>query len=512
MAVLRRLLDVPDGDRRSHKKAVPRLGGVAVFAGFVIAVLVGLAAQRVTSGAEPRSVTHIAQLLGACAILFAIGLADDIVGVPPVVKLIGQTAAALVVQYHWALLPAITIPPHETIQLGWLGVPLMVLWLVGMSNALNLVDGLDGLAGGVSVIALITIVAASAILHNGAAPLAAVALAGALVGFLLYNWSPASIFLGDSGSLVVGFLLAFIAVRGSTTHGSVLMILPIFALAYPLLDTGLAMLRRWLRGHALSRADGRHVHHQLLALGLTHRRAASLIYIYAAGVATLGLSVTFAPPELTIAVTIVGGAILALVFLYGVRWLEYHEFVEAGAIFRSAGTLARGAIRDSIQAHDVAKLIEKASSLLEIDSILGSHAEGFGFKHMQVGPSNAPMPLHQGISAKSHWKLEFPIVYRADYDANVDEFDALVLTVWCSKAASGRTASAERVSRVIAAAVADWSLSVPSAVGREIHKRATTPAFGVTGASADDKMDGHRVTVDRKRSAARMSAEHQRVL
>jgi UDP-GlcNAc:undecaprenyl-phosphate GlcNAc-1-phosphate transferase len=512
MAVLRRLLDMPDGDRRSHTTAVPRLGGVAVFAGFVVATLLGVAAQRFLSGSEPRSLAHITQLLGACAILFAIGLADDIRGVPPLVKLVGQTAAALVVQYHWRLLPAITIPPHVTIQLGWLGVPIMVLWLVGMSNALNLVDGLDGLAGGVSVIALVTVVAASAILHSSTAPLSAVALAGALVGFLVYNWSPATIFLGDSGSLVVGFLLAFIAVRGSAAHGSVLVILPIFALAYPLLDTGLAMLRRWLRGHPLSRADGRHVHHQLLALGLTHRRAVSLIYVYAAGVATLGLSVTFAPPELTIAVTIVGGAILALVFLYGVRWLEYHEFVEAGAIFRSAGTLARGAIRDSIQAHDVAKLIEKATSLLEIDSILGSHAAGFGFNHIQIGPSNAALPSHHGVSAKSHWKFEYPIVYRADSDMSTEDLDALVLTVWCSKAASGRTASAERVSRVIAAAVADWSLTVPNSVGLEIHKRATTPAFGTVGTGVESKADGNRVTLDRKRSAARMSAEHERAI
>jgi len=158
-------------------------------------------------------------------------------------------------------------------------------------------------------------------------------------------------------------------------------------------------------------------------------------------------------------------------------------------------TLARGAIRDSIQAHDVAKLIEKATSLLEIDSILGSHAAGFGFKHMQVGPSNSPTPMNQGVSAKSHWKLEYPIVYRADHDASAEDLDALVLTVWCSKAGNGRTASAERVSRVIAGAVAEWTLNAPLSIGKEIRMRAihasaksaqrSQRAYQVFSASAD---------------------------
>ena len=169
--------------------------------------------------------------------------------------------------------------------------------LVGVSNAFNLIDGLDGLAGGVGVIALAAIGAAAAVLGSLRVPLQALALAGALIGFLRYNRPPARIFLGDSGSLVVGFLLAFISVRGSSTKGGVVQgLVPILALSYLLLDTGIAMLRRWLRGAPLSRADDRHIHHQLLAHGLTPRRAVATIYAASAFIALLGLCVTFVPP------------------------------------------------------------------------------------------------------------------------------------------------------------------------------------------------------------------------
>src|SRR5258708_28912472 len=127
-------------------------------------------------------------------------------------------------------------------------------------------------------------------------------------------------FLGGSGSLVVGFMLAFLAVKGSTrSDGVVLTLVPIFALSYPLLDTGIAMLRRWLRGDPLSRADGRHIHHQLRALGLTPRRALAAVSIQSAAVAVLGLAVTFTPPAVTIAIAAAGAGILLFIFVYRIR-------------------------------------------------------------------------------------------------------------------------------------------------------------------------------------------------
>ena len=250
-AIRHRLLDQPDGIRRAHSRAVPRLGGVATFAGliaaFALAPLVGLVSP--TAPALPRLTLA---LIASCSILFVIGLRDDLRGVPPALKLAGQTFAALIVCYGGFRLDVLVIPPGHEIALGWIGIPISVIWLVGVSNALNLVDGLDGLAGGVSVIALLTATAAALVVHNPTVPWYTLALGGALLGFLQFNFPPARIFLGDSGSLVVGFLLAVYTVKGATRPDQATYALaPIFALSFPLLDTGFAMLRRWLRGTPL---------------------------------------------------------------------------------------------------------------------------------------------------------------------------------------------------------------------------------------------------------------------
>src|SRR5205085_1794584 len=144
-----------------------------------------------------------------------------------------------------------------------------------------------------------------------------------------------------------GFLLAVLTVKGATrVDGTVYLLAPIFALSYPLLDTGIAMLRRWLRGDPLSRADGRHIHHQLLAIGLAAPRAAALLCLESLVVAAMGLCVTFAPPAITVAVMAIGIGILVFIFAYGVRWLQYHEFLEVSASFVSGARQARGVIRD----------------------------------------------------------------------------------------------------------------------------------------------------------------------
>ena len=171
-----------------------------------------------------------------------------------------------------------------------LALPITVLWLVGVSNAFNLIDGLDGLAAGVAIIALVPIAIAGLIIGDTSVPVYAIALIGALLGFLKYNWPSARLFMGDSGSLVVGFLLALLSIRGATdSKGATLALIPIFALAYPLVDTGIAILRRWLRGVPLSRADTRHVHHQLGFLGLGPRKALFVICAASGAIATLGL-------------------------------------------------------------------------------------------------------------------------------------------------------------------------------------------------------------------------------
>src|SRR6476620_5757997 len=236
---------------------------------------------------------------------------DDIVGVRPLGKLIAQSTAAIIVWYAGFRLDVVMLTPSHQISLGLLGLPITILWIVGLSNAFNLVDGADGLAGGVAVVALVSTAIAATIVHDPTVLWCSLALIGAMLGFLRFNWPPARIFLGDSGSLVVGFLLAVLTVKGASRRdGAVYFLAPIFALSYPLLDTGISMLRRWLRGEPLSRADGRHIHHQLQTLGVGPRQSVLLICGLSAVIAALGLSATFAPPEFTLAIATAGATLL----------------------------------------------------------------------------------------------------------------------------------------------------------------------------------------------------------
>jgi UDP-GlcNAc:undecaprenyl-phosphate GlcNAc-1-phosphate transferase len=457
LAISKHWLDEPDGARRGHARPVPRLGGVAIFAGvllaFGVAPLIGL-----LSGAAP-SVPHLTSasaLIVASAILFLIGLCDDLRGLPPFAKLAGQTVAALVVVYAGFRIDVLILPPAYHVSLGWLAVPITVVWLVGVSNALNLVDGLDGLAGGVGVIALLTATAAAVAVGNNTIPWYTLALGGALLGFLRYNFPPAKIFLGDSGSLVVGFLLAVLTVKGATRPDqSTYALAPIFALSFPLLDTGIAMMRRWLRGTPLSRADARHIHHQLRALGLSPRKAVTVIFVESTVVAILGLCVTFAPPELTVAVAVAGAAILLFIMIYGVRWLEYHEFLEASASFTSAARQARWVIQDKINARDTATLIRKADSFEKLTEIVEDSAQLFRFAHMEIrhGALDRHLPPH--IAGELHTarfcKLEYPIASRV---AKPNDF--VTLNIWCTTEALRRPVGAERVARIIGPAIAAW--------------------------------------------------------
>jgi UDP-GlcNAc:undecaprenyl-phosphate GlcNAc-1-phosphate transferase len=479
LAVSRQWLDEPDGARRGHVRPVPRLGGVAIFAG----VLLAFGAAPLVAGLSNLvpTVPHLTSaLLVASAILFSLGLWDDLRGVPPFVKLAGQTVAALVVVWSGFRIDTLILPPSYQLILGWASIPVTVVWLVGVSNALNLVDGLDGLAGGVGAIALLTATAAAIVVGNGSVPWYTLALGGALLGFLRYNFPPAKIFLGDSGSLVVGFLLAVLTVKGATRPDQATYALaPIFALSFPLLDTGIAMLRRWLRGTPLSRADARHIHHQLRALGLSPRKAVVVILAESAVVAVLGLCVTFAPPEFTVAVAVAGAAILLFIMVYGVRWLEYHEFLEAGASVTSAALHARRVIQDKIVARDLTVLIRKAESFEELSEIVEESAPLFRFSHMELrhGALDRHLPPH--IAGELHTarfcKLEYPIASRT-----TKPNDFVTLNIWCTTESVRRPVGAERVARILGPAIAGWlevgRLPIPTPTPNVVSVTATAAA------------------------------------
>ena len=444
-------LDLPDGDRRTHAEPVPRLGGIGVFVAVLVAASIGasLDTAHYLAGIAPLMV---AMAIGA-TILFAIGLVDDLIGVRPAVKLVVQSVAALIVCKYGFHIDRLILPTGSVVSLGMLALPVAVLWIVGLSNAFNLVDGADGLAGGVAIIALAATAISAWILGDNTVLFWSLALTGAMLGFLRFNLPPARIFLGDSGSLVVGFLLSILVVKGmSRQDGALYAIAPIFALCYPLLDTGTSMMRRWLRGEPLSRADGRHIHHQLQALGLGARQMLAVIYGLSALVATLGLFATFASPAMTIAVAVAGGAVLVLLLVYGARWLQYHEFLEAGASLRSMARTGRSRLQDKIYARELTRVLATATTTQELAAIVEDNAETFRFAHMQLrwgtGRDTPPMHIMTDVRTAQLWSCDYPIIARRGSE------EPLFLSAWCNVDAPHF--GALRILEILAPAVQRW--------------------------------------------------------
>lgn len=451
-AVRRGILDRPDGERRKHQEPIPRLGGVGVFAALLFAGAVGGALD--SSGTLLTLSPFVIALGAAGALLFAVGLIDDVTGVRPLVKLVVQSGAALIVWRYGFRIETLLLPPSYEIALGILALPVTVIWIVGLSNAFNLVDGADGLAGGVALVALTATAISAAFLGDTSILWCTMALAGAMMGFLRYNLPPARIFLGDSGSLVVGFLLAVLTVKGmSRADGAVYALGPVFALSYPLLDTGISIIRRWLRGDPLSRADGRHIHHQLQALGLGPRQMLAVLYGLSSVIAILGISATFAPPHLTIAVAIAGGLVLLAILVMGTHWLQYHELLEAGASLGSVAMHGRARLKDKIHARDLARVIAVARGAEELEAVIEDSAETFGFAHMQlrrgISRETPPAWVVADMLASHLWAFDYPIVTRASGQ------EPLFLSVWC-RVDGMRPAGAQRVAQILAPALQQW--------------------------------------------------------
>ncbi len=283
-------LDTPDNRRKNHPKPIPRIGGVAVFAAYVGSF--GLLALGVLKGGllVRAAVPAWWELIPAAGLVFLIGLLDDLRGVRPSAKLGVQAVAAMIA--YSAGVSIATIGGFDVPW--WLGFPMTLVWLVGCSNAFNLIDGVDGLAAGAALFATVTIVVGALLEANVALAMATAPLAGALLGFLRYNFNPASIFLGDSGSLTVGFLLGSYALIWGQTSATVLgMTAPLMALALPLLDTMVAIARRFIGGQGIFTADASHIHHRLLSRGLSPRKVALLLYFACGVAATLSLLASF---------------------------------------------------------------------------------------------------------------------------------------------------------------------------------------------------------------------------
>ncbi len=298
------VVDRPDGFRKLHHRDVPLLGGIALYVAFGVPLAALFFLYRNAVSDLLRQ--HPAQLLALTAsatVALAMGVLDDVLGLPVRWKLILQVAAATVAFCGGFSIEAVSNPFGEPWVLGMLSYPVTLFWLMGCMNAVNLLDGLDGLAAGVCLFATLTLFLVSLFFGNVMSMLLMASLGGAILGFLLFNFYPASIFLGDSGSMLLGFLIGALALLGvRKTEAAIALLIPVILLGLPILDTMLAILRRWCKKLPISAADRQHLHHVLMGMGLTHRQAVLILYAACVALCGAALLVTAGRNEVTILV------------------------------------------------------------------------------------------------------------------------------------------------------------------------------------------------------------------
>lgn len=287
--------------RKVHAAVMPRIGGLAIFGAFAVGYLI----------LRPEDDHAMGILIGA-VIIIIIGFLDDMLDITAKAKMLGQIAAALVVVTYGDLqINFINLPFYGQFDFGYFSIPITILWIVGIANAINLIDGLDGLAAGVSTIALISITVMAVIMGDVFVIATASILAASSLGFLFFNFHPAKIFMGDTGSLFLGYMIAVLALLGFKNVAVVSLVIPIIILGVPISDTFFAIVRRIRMKQPVSAPDKSHLHHCLLRAGFSHRQTVLIIY---------GLAILFGVAAVIFSQATVWGAIvLAIVILIAVE-------------------------------------------------------------------------------------------------------------------------------------------------------------------------------------------------
>ena len=301
-------VDVPKDSRRMHNHPIPRMGGLAIFFGFVVAMLLFVPLDRPKQG----------MLLGA-VIIVVLGMLDDKYALPAKPKFLVQIIAALIAVMAGNRIEVLSNPnifsPNPYWELGALSIPVTVIWIVAITNAVNLIDGLDGLACGVSTISAATMLVIALRVEEWNVAVMMAALVGACIGFLPYNFNPAKIFMGDTGSTFLGFIMATMSVEGMFKQYTIIsFVVPFLMLGLPIFDVCFAVVRRVSHGQSPMKPDRGHVHHRLIDMGFSQKQAVGVLYVISA---ILGLSAV---------VLTEGGAEKAMIFLLamaaaaGIAW------------------------------------------------------------------------------------------------------------------------------------------------------------------------------------------------
>lgn len=313
------------GGRRVHKEAVSTAGGMALFGGFVAALGVQAAGEAWLGwgGGLLEGGRELLAVLIGITIVFAIGLLDDVFEMRAATKALGQVVAALIVVV-WG--PGVDFVGNPMggglLYLGILAAPVTLIWILGFTNVINLIDGLDGLAAGVCAIAAVTFLVIALESNQLVAAVLAAALIGACIGFLRFNFNPASIFMGDSGALFLGFALASVALQGvMKSVAAITLAVPLIIIGVPIFDTFTSIVRRVRHGRPFHEADAGHIHHRLLGRGFDQRQTVLIIYAWSIALAFGGFSMRWVPSLVKLLVFFV----LAVLSGFMAYWLGLFE-------------------------------------------------------------------------------------------------------------------------------------------------------------------------------------------
>lgn len=347
-------IDVPKDNRRMHKKPVPRLGGLAIFMGFMVSILLFASIDHEMQGI----------LLGA-VIIVVLGVVDDMTPLRAYFKFFVQIVAALVAVFHGVVIETLSNPnifsQNPYWNLSWLAIPITVLWIVGITNAVNLIDGLDGLACGVSTISALTMLVIALLVSEGDVAIIMASLVGACLGFMPYNRNPAKMFMGDTGSTFLGYILATISIQGLFKYYAIVSFaVPFLVLGLPMFDTIFAIVRRLAHGQNPMAPDRGHIHHRLIDMGLNQKQAVAALYVVSS---ILGLSAV---------VLTTSGAVKAMLLLLA---LAITAYLTARVIFPKETEEKRREL-EAAQAAEEAQSTEEVPAAEEVSEAAPEDDEG----------------------------------------------------------------------------------------------------------------------------------------
>ncbi len=424
MAARRGWVFLPQDRRHIHQAPLPRLGGVAIFLAFSVSLGVWLGLSivfpRLLDGLAPATLLRI--YIPAC-LIYCLGIYDDFRGAGPYLKFTVQAiAAAMLFAGGMRVLDLPLI--FGSYSLPWfVGLPLTVLWVMAVTNAFNLIDGLDGLAAGSALFSTMVFFVCALVNHSWLGSLMSLTLAGAILGFLRFNFNPATIFLGDSGSLFIGFMLSALALAGAQKAPTfVAVAIPVVSFGLPILETLLSILRRLISGRPIFTADREHIHHKLLQLGFSHRQVVIVLYAVSAVFAMLSLFLLW-PTGSTL------GLVLAVVgtgIWLGVQHLNYLEFGELRRVAQRTID-QRQIVINNLSVRRAVEELKVAGDFNQVRSVLvaafdSNDFDGFEL-HLKSLPGDRAMPSETNrhfhwskvphmaaISNEPSWKLTLDVV------------------------------------------------------------------------------------------------------